>query len=224
MASNTLSTQNVLNTINSMNAQNNALAVKNAQAEMNFNSAEAKKNRDWQEKMSNTAHQREVADLIAAGLNPVLSAGGTGASTPTGSSASGSTAEVDTSGVSALVSYANSLINSATAITTAEISKKAMTDTASINAGAVAYSANKSYQSTVYSSDKSYASNENVAKNYPSTPYGLFNGAVGGINNFVSSLTNAIGSVPTYVSKGGVNSLINSLIKSNKNKNVTKRR
>jgi len=52
------------------------------------NLAIAKQQMKFQERMSNTAHYRETKDLERAGLNPILSAtGGSGASQPSGASA-----------------------------------------------------------------------------------------------------------------------------------------
>lgn len=58
-----------------------------AQVQTNESNAEqAQKQMDFQERMSSTAHEREVKDLIKAGLNPLLSTHG-GASSPSGSAA-----------------------------------------------------------------------------------------------------------------------------------------
>lgn len=113
--------------------------AQNAKA-MEFNAGQAQLNRDWQEMMSNTAHQREVADMLKAGINPVLSvAGGNGAAVTSGATASGVTSagskgSVDTGVTSALASMFGALINAQSMENVARISANSATAVAGINA------------------------------------------------------------------------------------------
>lgn len=59
-----------------------------------FSAAQAKQQMDFQERMSSTSHQREVSDLRAAGLNPLLSLN-SGASSPGGAMGSVSVPRMD---------------------------------------------------------------------------------------------------------------------------------
>lgn len=74
----------------------NQFEQSSADRAMQFEAEQAQLNRDWQERMSNSAWQRAVADMKAAGINPILAASQGGASTPAGAMATGSSASATT--------------------------------------------------------------------------------------------------------------------------------
>lgn len=72
------------------------------QEQERYNTSQVQQQEAFQQDMSSTAYQRSRADMVKAGLNPILAASAGGASTPSGSSASVSAPSGSSGSVSAV--------------------------------------------------------------------------------------------------------------------------
>lgn len=142
---------------------------------MSWSAEQSALSREWQENLANTSHQREVLDLVAAGLNPVLSANN-GATTPTGATgqaytSSGAMGTVDNTTASLL----STMINNASQLEMQKLSLQAQMNMQAaqitsnerishinadasvtghqISAAATAAAAQKAYESAIYGAD-----------------------------------------------------------------------
>lgn len=143
--------------VNQLQAMNQSIepytraAASSAMANNEWNAWQAQLNRDFQAQMSSTAHQREVADLKAAGINPILSAYSGGASTP-----SGAQAQADQGLTNALASLANNALSVAGSLA-GTISTNASNQAISeLNAATSLYGTKINAKQQKYAADKSY--------------------------------------------------------------------
>lgn len=103
-----------------------------------FSAQQADINRNFQERMSDSQYQRQMADMRLAGLNPILAASnGGGAGTPSGSAASAGPSPTFQNPMASAVSSAQSVAQTANSIASADLTRqlalKASAETKSID-------------------------------------------------------------------------------------------
>lgn len=177
-------------------ANNNAWSAQQAQKQM-----------DFQAQMSNTAHQREVADLKAAGLNPVLSAGGSGASVT-----SGAAGQTDTSVLQSITSYLMQQNQNLVNLEGQRISAETAMETAKMHAQAQMAAAATAAAASRYAADKNYELQIELASKYPHNFYGTLSAILNGENYNLSGLKkNAINAISNVlgISPNALNSKVN---------------
>ena len=166
-----------------------------------FNAAEAQKDRDFQERMSNTALSRKMADAENAGLNPIFAVNAEGASTPGGAAAKGDSPKEATDIINAMTSYTNTMEQIRSQKEIAQMQVQAQVQAAQIAANATIAAAGAAAAASRYSADQHYASSKYAADRQ----YDIASG--GWTNNILTKGVNPTG---VLYNNAGVNSLINS--------------